>query len=125
MLQEFASSDATREDLLAVAERLVDLLRRERSLIEEVGDISDVTVQLLDRDDRLAGMVERAQAAGNLRSDLTAGELPLLLSVVTTGTGLLDATPLAQARCLSLLMDGLNPSRAVSLPVGLAAPVAP
>jgi AcrR family transcriptional regulator len=125
LMEEFASSDASREDLLAVAGRLVELLQRERRLIEEVGDLTEVTIHLLGRDGRLAGTVERAQAAGNLRPDLTADDLPVLLAMVATGSGLLDAPPLARERYLSLLLDGLNPSRAVSVSSGATASVLP
>lgn len=116
LLVAFASSDASREDLLAVSDRLLEILRRERGVVEEVGDVAGVTEHLLARDGRLVATVERAKAAGNLRPDLEAEDLPVLLAMLFTGPGLMDADPVSRRRYLSLLFDGLNPSGAVRLP---------
>jgi AcrR family transcriptional regulator len=115
LLAEFTSSDASREDLLTVTERLMAILRRERGLVMEVGDAVGVVEHLLGRDARLATTVQRAKAAGNLRPDLEAEDLPVLLATLATGPALLAADP-AGRRYLSYLLDGLNPSRAVPLP---------
>jgi AcrR family transcriptional regulator len=115
LLAEFTSSDASREDLLVVTERLMAILRRERGLVMEVGDAVGVVEHLLGRDGRLATTVQRAKAAGNLRPDLEAEDLPVLLAALATGPALLAAGP-AGRRYLSYLLDGLNPSRAVPLP---------
>lgn len=118
LLVEFSSGAATRSDLLLVAERLVELLRRERGVLESVGNPAEVTAHFLARDGRLSDTVARAQAAGNLRPDLLADDLPVLLAMLTTGPGLLDAEPATRRRYLSLLLDGLNPAAAVPLPTG-------
>lgn len=117
LLQEFCSTDASRDDLLAVADRLVDILRRERGVVREIGDAGEVTAHFLARNGRLAATVERAKAAGNLRPDLETDDLPVLLAVLTTGQGVVDADPATRRRYLSLLLDGLNPSGAVPLPL--------
>lgn len=116
LLAEFASSDASRDELLSVAEQLVEILRREHGVVQEIGDPAGAIEHLLRRDDRLAATVERAKAAGNLRSDLDTDDLPVLLAMLATGPGLMAADPAARRRYLSLLLDGLNPSAAVQLP---------
>lgn len=117
LLEEFASGDASRGELLQVAEAVLDLLDRERGVVESIGDPAEVATYFLDRDDRLAQMVERARTSGNLRADIDAGDLPVLLATLATGAGVLHVVdPDARRRYLSLLLDGLNPSRAVPLP---------
>lgn len=116
LLAEFCASDASREELLSVAERLVGILERERGVVESAGNIAAVTGEYLVRDHELRDTIVRAQAAGNLRPDLEPGDVPALLAMVTTLPGLLDAAPDARRRYLSLLLDGLNPARAVALP---------
>lgn len=121
LLAEFTSGHASRDDLLAVSERLIDLLRRERGVVQLVGNLAEVTADFLTRDGRLADTVIRAKAAGNLRPDLEPGDLPMLLVMLTTGPALQDAQPAVRRRHLSLLLDGLNPSRAVPLPTHVPA----
>ncbi|MCW5950914.1 MAG: TetR/AcrR family transcriptional regulator [Propionibacteriaceae bacterium] len=116
LLAEFASGEATHEDLLGVAERVVEVLRRERGVVQSVGNLQEVTAQFLARGGRLLDTVTRAQRAGNLRPDLDADDLPVLLAMVLTGQGVVDADPTTRRRYLSLLLDGLNPSGAVPLP---------
>lgn len=116
LLKEFCASDASREDLLSVAERLVAILERERGVVESAGNVAAVTGEYLAGDHELRDTIARAQAAGNLRPDLEPDDVPALLAMVTTLPGLLDAEPDARRRYLSLLLDGLNPARAVGLP---------
>ena len=122
LLNEFCAGDAARDDLLAVAERLIEILRRERGVVSEVGDPAQVTAHFLARDNRLTDTVARAQAVGHLRPDLQAEDLPGLLAMLTTGPGLLDAEPAIRRRYLSLMLDGLNPTQAVPLPAREPAP---
>ena len=116
LLQTFAAGDASREDLLAVAERLVEIMQRERGVVSEVGNPAELTRHFLTRDDRVVDTVARAQAVGNLRPDLEPADLPALLALLITGPGMLDADSATRQRHLSLLLDGLNPVRAVPLP---------
>lgn len=116
LLREFCAGDASREDLLAVSERILDILGREPGVVREIGNPAGVVAHFLARDSRLADTFARAQAAGNLRPDLEPDDLPILLALFTTGSGLLAAEPATRRRYLSLLLDGLNPTQAVPLP---------
>ncbi|MEA4944515.1 MAG: helix-turn-helix domain-containing protein [Propionicimonas sp.] len=125
LLAEFASGAATHQDLLTVAEQVVEVMRREIGVVQSVGNLHEVTAQFLGRDGRLRDTVARAQQAGNLRPDLDADDLPVLLAMVLTGQGVVDASPTVRRRYLSLLLDGLNPSGAVPLPPRGTAPLQP
>lgn len=116
LLEEFCDSDATREELLSVAERLVEVLEGERGVVESMGNLPEVTIDYLMRNAGLRDAIAQAQAAGNLRPDLEPDDVPVLLAMVTTLPVILDAAPDARRRYLSLLLDGLNPARAVALP---------
>ncbi len=116
LLTEFGRSGARREDLLEIAERFVEVLGRERGIAASLGDLPAYAARKLSDDADLLRTVERAQRAGNLRSDLDAADVPALLAMVTTLTQVIDADPNARRRYLSLLLDGLNPARAESLP---------
>jgi AcrR family transcriptional regulator len=57
-------------------------------------------------------LVERAQAAGQLRSDLRPTDIPFLLFVLTEAAQLArDVSPEIWRRYLTLVMDGLRPER--------------
>lgn len=116
LLQEFCAGDVSREDLLTVTERFVEILQRERGVVHEVGNPADVVAHFLTRDARLTEAFARARVAGTLRPDLEADDLPVLLATLTTGPGLMDVEPRLRRRYLSLLLDGLNPAAAVPLP---------
>lgn len=117
LLVEFERSDAPRELLLDMAERLLDVLDREQGLVLSLGNLSQVTVDLLHRKlDVIAPSIARAQAAGNLRRDIRTSEIPNLLAMVTSGLQGTDLDHVSRRRYLSLLLDGLNPPHAQPLP---------
>jgi AcrR family transcriptional regulator len=80
---------------------------------------------LADLRERLRALVERAQAAGAMRTDVTWADVPFLLSSVATGTTTLGlrATGQQWERNLRVILDGLRapwpgpiPGAAPSLP---------
>ena len=80
---------------------------------------------LADLRERLRVLVERAQAAGAMRADVTWADVPFLLSSVATGTTTLGlrATGQQWERNLRVILDGLRaaspgpiPGAAPSLP---------
>jgi hypothetical protein len=62
-------------------------------------------------------LLTRAQTAGQVRSDLRALDIPVLLTAVAkTGVMLEDGAPGAWKRYLGLVFDGLRPEAAHPLP---------
>ena len=70
--------------------------------------------------DLLAGMVERAQAQGRLRSDVGPGDIALALGQLTRPIAGLDSEIAAHlpARLIDLLLDGLQARDRTPLPGG-------
>jgi AcrR family transcriptional regulator len=67
--------------------------------------------------DRLRELLARAQAAGEIRSDLVAEDVLFVLhAVARTGLMLEDTAPGAWRRYLGLALDGLRPEAATPLP---------
>ena len=68
---------------------------------------------------KLGELLARAQTAGQIRSDLRALDLPvLLMAVAKSGLMLEDAVPGAWKRYLGIVLDGLRPEAARPLPRG-------
>ncbi len=60
-------------------------------------------------------LMERAQAAGAIRSDIGPGDVTMLLSAISHATSL-NAGPEARERYISIVLDGLRPHDASPLP---------
>ena len=68
---------------------------------------------------KLGELLTRAQTAGQVRSDVRALDLPvLLMAVAKSGLMLEDAVPGAWKRYLGIVMDGLRPEAGRPLPRG-------
>jgi len=117
LLAEFENGDAPRSVLLDLTERLADIADRERGLVGSLGNFTEVTAEFLTRDlDVFGPVVAKAQAAGNLRPDITASDIPKILALMVAGLGVLGDDRAARRRYLSLLLDALNPAGATPLP---------
>lgn len=117
LLAEIGNGDAPRSVLLDLTERLADIADRERGLAGSLGNITEVTTEFLTRDlDVFGPVVAKAQAAGNLRPDITASDIPNILALMVAGLGVLGDDKAARRRYLSLLLDALNPAGATPLP---------
>jgi AcrR family transcriptional regulator len=117
MLQKLGSGDVPRPVLLDFAERLTDVASRDLGLVAELGSLAGPTTDFLRRHgENLAAAVRRAQDAGNLRPDLSVDDIPVILTMAATGLGVHGATGQSRRRYLSLLLDALNPERALPLP---------
>jgi len=64
--------------------------------------------------------VLRAQQQGEIRSDLTAEDIPRFLVMAVAGLALPGTAPSLRARFIALLFDSLNPANATPLPPLLA-----
>jgi AcrR family transcriptional regulator len=68
-------------------------------------------------DDRLRALLARAQEAGEVRRDVTAQDIPLLLMAVSqAGLALEAAAPGSWRRYLGIVYDGLRPEGSTRLP---------
>lgn len=109
-LLQVEAGDGSHADLLALAERVVTVSRRERALIASLGDLGGTTAELLRP--HIAGFeafVARGQAAGTLRPELTGADVPQLLAMLAAAGLVLDADEAGRRRYLHLLLDGLRP----------------
>ena len=117
LLAKFQDSDTARAELLDVAEGLIAALHRQWGLLSSLDNLTEIITRLLSRsDDSFATMIKRAQAAGQLRRDITARDIPPILAMLVTALTAVDLDRTAQRRYLSLLLDGLNPEHATPLP---------
>ncbi|NVC25453.1 TetR family transcriptional regulator [Kocuria sp. WN036] len=117
LFARIGATEAPRETLLEIAERLSDIAGRERGLVASIGNLTEATTELLRRhSESFAPILQRAQAAGNVRPDIEPADIPNILAMVVTGVNLPHADDLSRRRYLSLLLDALNPARATSLP---------
>jgi AcrR family transcriptional regulator len=68
--------DAPRAAFIDALAHLEDVMFKQRTLLASIGDLADLTAQLLTRDrDRLDDMIMQAQATGELRPDLTSDDV--------------------------------------------------
>lgn len=117
LLDEFDKNRPPRSVLLDLAERVADIIQGERGLVAAVGNLTEVTAEFLAQSEEIFGpAVARAQAAGNLRPDIEARDVPYLFAMITTALGAVDLDQPARRRYLSFLLDALNPAKATPLP---------
>lgn len=110
LFARLAKSDAPREAMRQIAEEISDVIRRERGLMLALGTLGPATAELLeDRRELLEGLVQRGQKAGNIRADITADDIVLLLGVLASASALLEVKPDQRRRRTDLLLDALRP----------------
>jgi hypothetical protein len=63
----------------------------------------------------VADLMEKAQGAGAIRSDIGAGDVTMLLSAISHATAL-TGDPELRERYISIVLDGLRPHEASPLP---------
>lgn len=115
VIEQALADPDPRRGLVSVIEATLTLVDRERNLVAAATDsgalTAEVTAPLLDP---LAVLTERAQAAGQIRADLTAEDLPRIICMLTNVMGGTDVN--GWRRCLALILDGLAPGAATPLP---------
>ncbi|MFF3851227.1 TetR/AcrR family transcriptional regulator [Streptomyces sp. NPDC002328] len=117
LVERAADAPDTRGALQDIATRLLDLITEERGLVTFAGNFADVALDVLLRfSASLQPLLERAQQAGEIRSDLTAEDIPHFLVMAVAGLALPGAAPSLRARFVALLFDSLNPAAATPLP---------
>jgi AcrR family transcriptional regulator len=116
LLRDADEADSPRASLMAVAERLLELIGRERGLIAFAGNYVELTGEALQRfSDPLHTILLRAQSLGEIRDDLVAEDIPRFLVMGVAGLSLPGTTPTARRRYLTLIFDALSPLTATRL----------
>jgi len=116
-----ADAPHPRQSLQDIATHLLDLITEERGLVSFAGNFTDVAVEALQRfSHSLHPLLLRAQQQGEIRSDLTAEDIPRFLVMAVAGLALPGTAPSLRARFIALLFDSLNPANATPLPPLLA-----
>ncbi|MCF6735931.1 MULTISPECIES: TetR/AcrR family transcriptional regulator [Blastococcus] len=117
LLTESCAQSTPRATFMAIADRLLDLVDRERGLIASSANFAVLTDELLrDFVDPFAILLRRAQHAGEIRADLQPHDIPRIFSMLLVGLSTPRATPAVRRRYLSLAFDALNPPGAEPLP---------
>ncbi len=111
LLIRLEDGDAPHDTLLEVAERVVEVARRERGLVATLGSLGAVTNELLaGHREEFETLVARGKATGHLRQDLTGMDVPQLLAMFASGGSALDVDRATRRRYLSMMLDGLRPA---------------
>ncbi|MGW0948105.1 TetR/AcrR family transcriptional regulator [Streptomyces sp. NPDC002623] len=117
LVERAADAADTRQALQGIATHLLDLITEERGMVAFAGNFADVAVDVLqDFSASLHPLLVRAQEAGEIRSDLTAEDIPHFLVMAVAGLALPGTAPSLRARFIALLFDSLNPANATPLP---------
>nr|WP_241004437.1 TetR/AcrR family transcriptional regulator [Conexibacter sp. SYSU D00693] len=112
--------------LTGYLEQALDLQCRHRGLKDVLFSSSEEHARLAEVRARLApiitALVERAVAAGVVRPDLQASDVPLLsIMLSTAGDFARDVEPELHRRYLQIVLDGLRPAREASTPLAVDA----
>ncbi len=122
---EAEAMDDPWEGLVHVLTACAEIQARDRGFLESVGPelFGEPTLQRRNRE-RMAGLatlIERAQAAGRVRDDLRAEDVPFLLCAIGGATGKCGSgaavAPDLWRRYLGMVLDGMRPEAASALPV--------
>lgn len=117
LLRAKENSDAAREALIAIAERLLDLLSEERGLVTFASNFVELTEDALRRvSGSLQLLLLRAQEAGQVRDDLVADDIPRILVMAVAALTLPGTSRPTRSRYLTLLFDALDPVHRTPLP---------
>lgn len=117
---ERAASDAdpwegfTRVLWKAAAVQVAD--RSFRQVMREVATVPELEPLRLRVVDAIARLLERAQAAGVVRDDVTPQDLPVVMSGIGATVDATDRESGSWERHLAILVDGLRPEGAHALP---------
>ncbi|MBC7273028.1 TetR/AcrR family transcriptional regulator [Streptomyces albogriseolus] len=110
VLTRLTSTSAPSDILLEVAQRIATVARRERGLVTSLDSLGETTADLLGRHGpSFDEFVERGQAAGNLRADISGADVPNLLAMFASSTAVLNVDAEARRRYLGFMLDALRP----------------
>jgi len=101
--------DAPTEAYLDALTRLEDAMFEQLPLLASLGDLANLTVQLIIGDHGLFDdIILQLQAAGIVRPDLTPEEVATFVAMVTTASVAMNHSEPQRRRYLRLMADSLN-----------------
>jgi AcrR family transcriptional regulator len=97
--------------------RMADFQTTHRALAEEMSAAVPASAVPVKQElhKAVADLMEKAQEAGAIRSDIGAGDVTMLLSAISHATAL-TGDPKLRERYISIVLDGLRPHDARPLP---------
>jgi AcrR family transcriptional regulator len=108
--------NAPREAFIDALAHLEEVMFSQRPLLASLDDLAQLTAELITRDrDDLVQMIEHAQSAGTLRTDLTVEDVATFVAMVTTASVGMNQPAELRRRYLSLMLDAFNPPDAQPL----------
>jgi AcrR family transcriptional regulator len=110
LLISLEGSDAPREAMFQIAQRITEIALREREVVVSMDDVVTVTVEALkEHQDFFERLVARGQSAGSLRRELRASDIPVILAILVSAAALIDVDPETHRRYLGFVLDALGP----------------
>ena len=100
---------------------LSDFQARHRVLAEQMATAVDMQITAPELKaalhDAMTQLVERAQAAGEVRADIGPADVAMLFSGLAHATAVTgDVQPALRRRCVAIILDGLRPADPSELP---------
>lgn len=127
LLEGALNQDDPWEGLVALLTATAEFQARDQAFLASVGPELFQEESLQQRNaemmDRMSSLLDRAKAAGVVREDLSAADLPFIISAIGGSTqqcapsGAAGVSPDLWRRYLGIVLDGLRPQGASALPV--------
>jgi AcrR family transcriptional regulator len=115
--------DDPRQGLAVLLEAALHLVSRERTMLAAARDAGAMTADVSARFfGPLAELLERGKAAGLIRDDLDADDLPRLVVMLLSTVRMSEPGSEGWRRYLALLFDALRPESASTLPASAPLP---
>ena len=115
VLVELVRGDGEHGQLLAVAERIVEVHHRERAVLASIDDPSTTISSLLaGHRSAFDTFIARGISSGTFRSGMNGSDVAPLLAIVAAGGAALGEDVVARRRYLGMLLDDLRPAHAAS-----------
>ncbi|MCW2697732.1 MAG: TetR family transcriptional regulator [Modestobacter sp.] len=115
MVTAISREEPPRRAFMLIAERLLDLIDRERGLISSLTSFAVLAEDLLTEFVEPFGVLLRtAQEAGDVRDDLVPDDIPRVLQMLILG--LSTTPPPLRRRYISLMFDAFTPGNPEPLP---------
>jgi AcrR family transcriptional regulator len=110
LLISLEASDAPREAMFQIAQRITEIALRERVIVVSMDDLVAATVEALtEYQEFFERLVARGQDAGSLRKELRGSDIPAILAILVSAAALVDVDAETHRRYLGFVLDALGP----------------